>query len=32
MYTLIMCIGMTWGICSQVMRIDYPTRAECRAE
>lgn len=32
MYTLIMCIGFSHGVCEHVARIDYPTQEECRID
>jgi len=29
---MLICIGMTWGMCHTVIRQEYPTMAACMAE
>jgi len=32
MYTLTLCIGITLGICGQIVKFDFPSYDECERE
>jgi len=29
---MLICVGMTWGMCHAIVRQEYPTMAACMAE
>jgi len=31
MWTLTICIGLTWATCNQILQVPYPTEAACWA-
>ena len=31
-YVMVICIGMTWGMCHSIVRQEYPTMAACLAD